>query len=294
LTHPPDPSTPSRFEEDVTFAVDFPRALVHGSETNVNQFVDRAQSGPVQRGEALTDHRTRTADEQFAAESEKRGQGVGAISAYLRRAIETGAYSEGDRLPPERQLALTFDAARSTVRRALDQLERAGLVSRRLGSGTYVGASAGPHGADLADRISPLQLVEARLAVEPYTTRLAVLHATRRHLDDMEAVLVRAEGSTEDKDGFSRWDGEFHLMIAQASSNPLLLMVYRQINQVRIHAQWDAMREKILTPDVIVGYNRQHRGIFNALNERDAVVAQALITEHLEKARDDLLRANSP
>ena len=51
-------------------------------------------------------------------------------------------------------------------------------------------------------------------------------------------------------------------MIAQASSNPLLLTVYRQINQVRIHAQWDAMREKILTPDVIIGYNRQHRGIF--------------------------------
>ena len=57
--------------------------------------------------------------------------GVGTISAYLRRAIETGAYSEGDRLPPERQLAATFQAARSTVRRALDQLERAGLVSRR-------------------------------------------------------------------------------------------------------------------------------------------------------------------
>ena len=251
------------------------------------------KAGRSKKGEALTE-RTRAVDERLAAESEKRGQGVGAISAYLRRAIETGAYSEGDRLPPERQLALTFDAARSTVRRALDQLERAGLVSRRLGSGTYVGASGGPHGADLADRISPLQLVEARLAVEPYTTRLAVLHATRRHLDDMETVLVRAEASTEDKDAFSRWDGEFHLMIAQASSNPLLLTVYRQINQVRIHAQWDAMREKILTPDVIIGYNRQHRCIFSALTERDAIAAQALITEHLEKARDDLLRANSP
>ena len=137
----------------------------------------------------------------------------------MRRAIETGAYSEGDKLPPERQLALTFDAARSTVRRALDQLEKAGLVSRRLGSGTYVGATgAVGHVADLADQISPLQLIEARLSVEPYTTRLAVLHATRRNLDDMEAVLARAEASTEDKDSFSRWDTEFHLLIAQASA----------------------------------------------------------------------------
>ena len=69
-------------------------------------------------------------------------RGVGAISAYLQRAIETGAYSEGDRLPPERQLAATFQAARSTVRRALDQLEKTGLVSRRLGSGTFVGAAS--------------------------------------------------------------------------------------------------------------------------------------------------------
>ena len=122
---------------------------------------------------------------------------------------------------------------------------------------------------DLADQISPLQLVEARLAVEPFTTRLAVLHATRRNLDDMEPVLARAEASIDDKDSFSRWDGEFHLMIAQASATRCS-HVYRQINQVRLHAQWDAMKEKILTADVIAAYNRQHRGIFNALNERDA------------------------
>jgi DNA-binding FadR family transcriptional regulator len=222
--------------------------------------------------------------------------GVGTISAYLRRAIEMGAYSEGDRLPPERQLAATFHAARSTVRRALDQLERAGLVSRRLGSGTFVGptTTANRRNVDLADQVSPLQLIEARLAVEPYTTRLAVLHATRRNLDDMEAVLAHGEESIGDKDSFSKWDGEFHLLIAHASGNPLLINVYRQINHVRLHAQWDAMKEKVLTPECITDYNRQHRDIFNALNERDALRAQTLITEHLEKARDDLVKANSP
>jgi DNA-binding FadR family transcriptional regulator len=228
--------------------------------------------------------------------TDKGSRGIGAISAYLQRAIETGAYSEGDRLPPERQLAETFQAARSTVRRALDQLEKAGLVSRKLGSGTFVGSATAPNRrvTDLTDQISPLQLIEARLAVEPFTTRLAVLHATQRNLADMEAVLAHAEQSTQDKDEFSKWDGEFHLLIAQASSNPLLLSVYRQINHVRLHAQWDAMKEKILTPEVIADYNRQHRNIFNALHERDGQAAYTLITEHLEKARDDLLRANSP
>jgi DNA-binding GntR family transcriptional regulator len=54
------------------------------------------------------------------------------------------------------------------------------------------------------------------------------------------------------------------------------------------------MREKILTPDVVAEYNRQHRGIFNALKGRNAEEAKALITEHLEKTRDDLVKANSP
>jgi DNA-binding GntR family transcriptional regulator len=54
------------------------------------------------------------------------------------------------------------------------------------------------------------------------------------------------------------------------------------------------MKEKILTPEVIAAYNRQHRNIYNALHERDAQGAYGLITEHLEQARDDLLKANSP
>jgi DNA-binding FadR family transcriptional regulator len=243
----------------------------------------------------VTEERIRLAESVLAG-FDKPSRGPRAISAYLRRAIETGAYSEGDRLPPERQLAATFQAARSTVRRALDQLEKAGLVSRRLGSGTFVGTTAASarRNIDLVDQVSPIQLIEARLAVEPFTTRLAVLHATRRNLDDMEAVLIHAEESVSDKDSFSKWDGEFHLLIARASANPLLINVYRQINHVRLHAQWDAMKEKVLTPDVIVAYNRQHRGIFDALNARDAQGAYTMITEHLEKARDDLLRANSP
>ena len=222
-------------------------------------------------------------------------RGVSAILTHLRRAIESGAYGEGDRLPPERELAVTFRAARGTVRRALDQLESAGLVSRRLGSGTFV-RSRSSEGAlidDFTDLISPLQLIEARFAVEPQTTRLAVFNATRRDLDELQAVLTRLDASGYDKDEFSRWDAEFHLLIARASRNPLLVNVYSQINKVRLHAQWDVMKEQILSPEVIREYHRQHRAIYEAIDQRDAQRAQALISEHLAKARDDLLRANS-
>jgi DNA-binding FadR family transcriptional regulator len=105
----------------------------------------------------------------------------------------------------------------------------------------------------------------------------------------MEAVLAHGEDSINDKDSFSKWDGEFHLLIAHASGNPLLINVYRQINHVRLHAQWDAMKEKILTPEVIAAYNRQHRSIFNALHER-----RARVTAHHRASRTGARRSVRP
>ena len=109
---------------------------------------------------------------------------------------------------------MAFSAARSTIRKALDELVSAsGLVVRRVGSGTFVNY-AGPLQSpldDITDLISPLQLIEARFSVEPYMTRLAAINATARDLDDMgEVLLARLEACGDDKDEFTRWDSEFH------------------------------------------------------------------------------------
>ncbi len=221
--------------------------------------------------------------------------GAGAIASRLRRAISGGVYADGDRIPPERQLAIAFGAARSTVRKALDQLEHDGLVMRRVGSGTFV-TYAGPFSGntgEIADLISPLQLIEARLAVEPYMARLAALHATSRDLEVMATSLERLDACESDKDAFTERDAEYHLAIARSSRNPLLLHVYEEINLVRSRAQWDAMKEKILTPRQIAAYNRQHRAILDALKARDGQRVSELIVEHLQKARGDLVGAHS-
>ena len=213
-----------------------------------------------------------------------------AIKGRLRRAIETGVYADGDQLPPERQLAVAFGAARSTIRRALDELEAAGLVVHRVGSGTFV-TYAGPLQTpldDITDLISPLQLIEARFSVEPYMTRLAAINATARDLDDMATALEGLEGCGADKDVFTRWDSEFHELLARSSRNPLMVHIYRQINEVRGHGQWDAMKELILTPEQIAEYNTQHRAIYEALRQRDVQSAEELIRQHLESARRDL------
>ncbi|WP_282606368.1 FadR/GntR family transcriptional regulator [Pelagibius sp. Alg239-R121] len=222
------------------------------------------------------------------------GKGAGAITTRLRRAIETGVYAHGEQLPAERQLAIALGAARSTVRKALNQLEENGVVIRKVGSGTFVNYAEPLQNSveDITDLISPLQLIEARFSVEPYMTRLAAIHATHRDLNSMEAILERLESSSSDKNSFGHWDSEFHLLLARCSQNPLLVNLYQQINNVRSHAQWAAMKDTILTPEQIDSYNAQHRDLYEALCQRDVNKAVDHINRHLEKARQDLLGAS--
>ena len=223
------------------------------------------------------------------------GRGAKSIVSRLRRAIEMGVYADGDQLPPERQLAITLGTARSTIRKALDELERKSLVVRRVGSGTFVNYQ-GPildSMADVTDLISPLQLIEARLSIEPAMTKLAALHASTRDLGAMEKVLLALGDSTDDQDAFTRLDSEFHLGIARCSRNPLLFRLYQQINTVRAHAQWEQMKQIILSKEKMAGYNTQHRAIFAALTQRDSQAAADLIARHLETARQDLVGADS-
>jgi DNA-binding FadR family transcriptional regulator len=216
-----------------------------------------------------------------------------AITSRLRHAIESGVFADGDQLPPERQLAVALGTARSTIRKALDQLEQKGLVVRRVGSGTFVNFS-GPlqsTSGDVADLISPLQLIETRLAVEPYMTRLAAIHATQKDLDGIESCLEQLAAAAADQDRFTRWDSEFHLHLARCSRNPLIMHIYQEINDVRAQAQWERMKRVILSAEKIHAYNEQHRAIFQALCNRDVGQAVDQITRHLETARQDLLGA---
>ena len=221
------------------------------------------------------------------------GRHIGHITAQLREAIRSGFYVNGDQLPAERELAERFDTARSTIRKVLLNLETDGLIERRVGSGTFVKCDEMSVGAahDIVSRVSPLELIEARLAVEPHMIRLAVLNATANEIKMLGSILNDLEQCRNDKEAFSRHDSMFHEWLARSSKNPLLLHLYQQINAVRGHDQWDAMKNKILSPAEIDGYNRQHRALFEAIERRDLVSAVRHINEHLEKARRDLMGA---
>ncbi len=211
-----------------------------------------------------------------------------AIAAQLARRILDGSLATGDRLPPERSLAESFSASRGTVREALRSLSARGLVSRRVGSGTFVIYQPDAADTDVSEITSPLELVEVRAAIEPQMARLAVHNATARDMAVLERAVADMEGE-EDPERFSLADELFHLRLAEATHNPLIVEIYHRINHVRTHQQWDSIKNKILTPHQIAAYNREHRALLRALARRDAERAVEVVTAHMERARADLL-----
>ncbi len=214
------------------------------------------------------------------------------IAVALRQAIHLGDYLFGEKLPPERALAEKFDASRNTIREALRQLEDNKLVSRRIGSGTFVIHKIKTDRDDAAIATSPLELVEVRFSVEPHMTRLAVKNASARNLQRLEEALLRLESIADDPKQFSRADEAFHLCLAECTRNPLMLWLYRQVNEVRGNTLWFEAREKILTPKRIAEYNAEHRELYEAVRSRDTEQAVRMITDHLDKVRIDLIGAS--
>jgi DNA-binding FadR family transcriptional regulator len=222
-------------------------------------------------------------------------RGASNIARDLERAITSSIYTYGQQLPTERQLAETYDASRTTVRKALAMLEDQKLVQRRAGSGTYVSFQAGASEHDIAERTSPLELIEVRAAIEPQMARLAVLHASAVDLEKLQGLVRELQAAEENADAerYSAADEQFHLAIASATSNPLLVWLYEQINVIRTHTLWAEMRQKIITQENMRAYNKQHAAVVRAIQTRDAQAAAETMVRHMEKARNDLIGAQS-
>lgn len=213
------------------------------------------------------------------------------IAAHVRRAIEDGTYKQFDRLPPSREMADTLGVARNTLRDALYRLQKEGLLDTRPGSGTYVTAAKPDAVPAVVSETAPLELIDARFALEPHICRLCVLHGRREDFDGMEELCLRMEAAVDEPVKFAETDTAFHNALAEATGNNLLIWLIGHITTVRSLDEWDRMRQVTLDSSIIRQYNAQHRDILNALRAREPERAAMKMKEHLETARLSLTRA---
>lgn len=149
------------------------------------------------------------------------------VADALRRRIALGGYEPGEALPTERELAATLGIGRATLRTALRQLAAEGLVSTlpgRAGGTRVLGAEriAPEPGARIdAARARALEaVVEVRTALEPLAARRAAERASDADRQRLAEVVAEA---AETMERYTLLDTRFHIAVAAASENPLLL-----------------------------------------------------------------------
>ncbi|HTH96735.1 MAG TPA: FCD domain-containing protein [Stellaceae bacterium] len=223
--------------------------------------------------------------------SEQKSSAV--VHRYLSEAITGGIYQPGTKLPTERALSTQFGVPRSTVRDALSILEAEQRIVRRIGSGTFVSslhispALASNHLIASAD-LSPAEIMEARLLIEPRLAIFVVRHAKAADFDRFEECNDRAERANSLEE-FEHWDAALHQAIADAAQNRLIVSIYGMITAARDHTEWGELKRRSVNAERRAAYQVEHRAIVAALRARDADAAERAIADHLERVRRNLL-----
>ncbi len=209
----------------------------------------------------------------------------------IRSLIEDGHYKPGDRLPAERQLAEELAVSRPSVRQALGGLQALGLIRVKAGGGAFVAGPADDFAELLLSREdNPLEILEARLAMEPSIAELAArkrtssdLHRLRQMLEDMAMELDEGRHPV---DG----DREFHLAIAQAAHNDALYVSMSRIVGQMSGSIWREVKKKGLSGEgLALKYHEQHSRLYEAIKKGDERRARAVMRAHLQGITVDLM-----
>jgi DNA-binding FadR family transcriptional regulator len=234
---------------------------------------------------------------EIEAGGSARAAGAKALAAYLNEEITSGRMGDGMKLPAERQLSEQFGASRGAVRRVLQSLKERGLITQSVGSGTFVRAGAArvlPAADSAAERdavqISPAELMEARIVIEPLMPKLIVRHATSPDFARMTECLEHAEAA-QSVEEYERWDSELHRTFALATHNAFFMKILELMNAVREQGEWGRLKRWSLTPERRREYELQHRAIVDALRDRDADAAGAVLAGHLRGIQEHLFGA---
>src|SRR5215831_4622546 len=159
------------------------------------------------------------------------------LIGVFKRLISEGSLAPGHRLPAERELAEMFGVSRSSLRQALKVLEIMGVISQRVGDGTYLNAAAPSILAEpmefliLLDGLSFHELMEARLIVEPELAARAASRATLEDVAELRQTLTEMEENRRDHARFTADDLRFHKTIFRIAGNRVCSLMFTVVHQ---------------------------------------------------------------
>jgi DNA-binding FadR family transcriptional regulator len=219
------------------------------------------------------------------------------LASELRERILSGELQEGVSLPAERELVKQTQMSRATVREALRILEVQNLVRVKAGraGGAFVQR---PTTKSMANSVTTLirgrhiklvDLMETREALEPFCAELAARNRTKEDL----LVLDRANEEIADPDAdleqFLRSNLDWHVGVAVASHNELLIGFMMALSQAIYAGTAD---EGFVDVEVRTVATTAHLMITSAIRDRDASTAGRRMRKHVHGYAAALAESN--
>jgi GntR family transcriptional repressor for pyruvate dehydrogenase complex len=212
------------------------------------------------------------------------------IVQQIEDSILKGQLKEGEQLPAERELAQQFGVSRTAVREAVKTLREKGLVEAYAGRGTFI--TNGPthsmrHTLDRMIRSGPsegkVHLAEVREILEPEIAALAAKRADQETFAAMQEAISVMDGARLDAEAFIEGDLDFHLALAEAAGNPLILSLIDSIVGL--------LREQRMRTYFTEGGPERgqyhHKKILEAIEHHDPQGARDAMRAHLCQVRED-------
>jgi GntR family transcriptional repressor for pyruvate dehydrogenase complex len=199
----------------------------------------------------------------------------------IKRLISTGAIVPGAKFPPERELAKEFGVNRASLRQALKVLEIMGVLTQRVGDGTYLSASAETILKEpldfliLLDDLSHHELMETRMIVEPELAARAAERATTEDLVSLRRAIAAMENCRTNQERLEA-DLAFHQCIFRASGNRICHLLFNVIHRSVLTSMSQLSTRVPLDRPLTF-----HKRIFAAIQQRNPEDARRQMLEHI-------------
>jgi GntR family transcriptional repressor for pyruvate dehydrogenase complex len=198
--------------------------------------------------------------------------------------VKSGVLKAGDALPPERELALSLDVSRPSVREAMRGLSVLGVVKTRQGGGAYISdlgpdALLGPIQFYLSlEQMNIRELYDARSLIESDVARRAAINISDADLARLETLLAAQADTIGDPLAFRKSDFEFHEIIWIGSGNAFLKRIGESLNVIGLEFRKRASER----PGTLDQSLQDHRVLLDALKSRDPARAASAAEAHMQ------------
>ena len=221
------------------------------------------------------------------------------IAEQILQLIRIGDYPVGSKLPPERIIADQMGVSRPSVREAISALQIVGVLETRPGDGTYI--SSKPLISDqlssqvqniLEQSDSPYEIIQARKAIEAGVIHQAIKLASDEDIQQIQAAwdAKHEKGLMCDYDAYTKQGKDFHLSIARATKNNLIVAIMDRLLSVTNQPLWRSMRCRYYeqNPNRLEPMMNVHKKIVAAIEERNAEKAIQALEEDLDTVLEQL------